>query len=358
MEATVIDKEDLPLLYHKKKKEIVNFLNNTNTVDSISELADRLGRDYSAVYRDVADLEEAGILESEEYKGKTIPKISNRYICLNPTELEEITDSHSSYHEINYNSASNGVYYGELKDDNDNIKSFIGDSEDIFVEEKSGRRNVCVNLFGEDEVYHNIITGQIGSGKTFQTKYRIMQAMDYYDDLTVITVSPLGEYRNISMNAISSIDDVEVGKINNLYSIDDSNYSSAPELSEAITSAFEDAVEKASQIDGKVIIVVDEAQYVMRNNDIMPMIDKANENNTSINLATQSLVHIDYESVTDRQNIILSILTVMDETPRELLDNITLPLRPFNININQAILCRNGWGAKVYKRVSSKNIEF
>lgn len=340
-EATIVDTEDLALLNNTKKKEILSYLYNYGNVGSVSELAEELDRKYSAVHRDVSQLEKAGVIQFSNYKGKSVPKLSNEHLCVSPISIKDVIDKEES--EVKTVSPNgSGLYYGKIKNIAPHGKDKKNKSESI-VQNDQGEKELYINIFSDNEaINHNVTIGRIGSGKSFHHKHRMLEAKDIYENLTILAICPLRSYDDIATNVIDSDksvneDNIERGEIN-VFKIDENNMRSD------YTNKLKKATKEASNISGKVLLVADEWHYYLRNsrNDLEKLLDGIGKN-TSIFISSQSVDDYDLNNLSNMDNIILTLLKQDKNSQQKIRNHYTLPRRPYNLREKrESVICYNG----------------
>lgn len=79
----ILEKSDAESILTEKRRELLDVI-AAEEVESISALAERVGRDMSAVHRDLGHLFTYSLIEYEEEGGRKIPRLKHEHVFVEP----------------------------------------------------------------------------------------------------------------------------------------------------------------------------------------------------------------------------------------------------------------------------------
>lgn len=178
VEATILTTEDLKKIMTRKRREILGYLSYENP-ESISELAEDLGRDRTRVTKDLDILQDNDIITYKKEGQSKKPILKNKYIATEPLNIKKLSIINNSL-EIPYDK---GVSQGIDGHDN----------------------KVRLDRWNLEDLKPNSITiGRIGSGKTYRSKIESIRTLEEYSNKNIIVIDPLRSFQDLMKKYDSS----------------------------------------------------------------------------------------------------------------------------------------------------------
>ena len=177
--ALILEPEEFKQIFTEKKREILNKL-YLEDYDSISDLVEDLDRNYSIVNRDLAMLEDIGVVEMEDEGSRKKPVLVDTNIRVetcHASDLFPLPDSYSDSEKFN--------------------KDFLEETRGIEIGKHEGE-DVYLDRWNLEDDYNQLTAGKIGSGKSYSSKLQILRTYKEVDDLHVVMVDPVGGFEKIN----------------------------------------------------------------------------------------------------------------------------------------------------------------